>query len=462
MRVASFLRNHSFDADLKKAPRTSPASSLTSVEDRSSRMPDHKRLSLSLPGGKGRSSPKSSSKSITSSHAALKVNIESPPLVFHGNTTGSTGALLSGQLTLTVGEEFLAIESFKMKLACEITRKKPFHSNCPDCSNDSTELTNWNFLHGPATLRKGEHSFPFSFLFPGHLPASMKGNLSSVEYVLRATITTKAGEPVKISHVLDVKRALHPGDSPRRSVRIFPPTNLTANCELPPVIHPIGEASIHMRIDGIVQRKSDGKTQSQWKLKRLNWRLEETQKTISPACPKHAAKLGNVEDSKKLVAHQDLRVIGEAEIKSGWKGDYSGPGGSIEAEFNFGITPNIRPICDLKAEDGTEVSHVLIVEMIVTEEYSPIGKPKQATPTGTARVLRMHFNVIVTERAGLGISWDEEQPPLYENVPISPPGYINDAQPIPDYEDLSPLDDGVADNGQASAGPSTPRSPGAV
>jgi len=422
-------------------------------------MPEaHKRLSLSMPG---LHSPKSSSKSLSSSLAALKVNIESPPLVFYGNTTGSTGALLSGQLTLQINEDFMAIESFKMTLACEVTRKKPFHSHCPECSNESTELTSWNLLQGPATLKRGEHSFPFSFLFPGHLPASMKGTLSTIEYILRATVNPKIGDPVKTSHVLDVKRALHPGDNPRHSVRIFPPTNLTANCELPPVIHPIGESSIHMRMDGIVQRKADTKTQSQWKLKRLNWRLEETQKMISPACAKHAAKLGNVEESRKGIQHVDLRVIGEAEIKSGWKGDYTGPDGCIETEFNFGITPNSHPICDLKAQDGTEVSHVLIVEMIVTEEYAPIGKPKQATPTGTARVLRMHFNVIVTERAGLGISWDEEQPPLYENVPISPPGYVNDAQPIPDYEDLPPLDG--SENGQSSsAAASTSGSPGAI
>jgi hypothetical protein len=149
-------------------------------------------------------------------------------------------------------------------------------------------------------------------------------------------------------------------------------------------------------MDGIVQRKPDGKTQSQWKLKRLNWRLEETQKTISPACAKHAAKLGNVEEGKKGMAHQDARVLGDAEIKSGWKGDYTGPDGCIEMEFDFGITPNSKPICDLKAQDGTEVSHVLIVEMIVTEEFAPINKPKQATPTGTARVLRMVRQALLT------------------------------------------------------------------
>ena len=37
----------------------------------------------------------------------------------------------------------------------------------------------------------------------------------------------------------------------------------------------------------------------------------------------------------------------------------------------------------------------------------------------------MQFKIVVTERAGMGISWDEEMPPMYEDVPVSPPGYGN-------------------------------------
>jgi hypothetical protein len=215
-----------------------------------------------------------------------------------------------------------------------------------------------------------------------------------------------------------------------------------------------------MRMDGIVKRNPDTKTQTQWKLKRLTWRIDETQKAISPACPKHAAKLGNIDDVKKGIPLQDVRIIGTDEFKSGWKADYSSPDGSIDMEFQFGIRHDTHPVCDLKAEEGTEVSHVLVVEMIVAEEFAPIKKPSQFTPTGAARVLRMHFNLTVTERAGMGISWDEEQPPLYENVPASPPGYgmsdLYEGEPIPDYEDLVPLDaiveTAVHGNGEGPSG----------
>lgn len=73
----------------------------------------------------------------------------------------------------------------------------------------------------------------------------------------------------------------------------------------------------------------------------------------------------------------------------------------------------------------------------------------------------MHFNIIVTERSGMGIAWDEEQPPLYENVPASPPAYatgdaqVYNGEPIPDYEDLLPLE-GIA----AASAPSSRRGNG--
>ena len=35
----------------------------------------------------------------------------------------------------------------------------------------------------------------------------------------------------------------------------------------------------------------------------------------------------------------------------------------------------------------------------------------------------MHFSSILTERGGIGISWDNEAPPIYQDVPESPPAY---------------------------------------
>jgi hypothetical protein len=55
----------------------------------------------------------------------------------------------------------------------------------------------------------------------------------------------------------------------------------------------------------------------------------------------------------------------------------------------------------------------------------------------------MNYTTTVTERSGLGISWDEEQPPLYEDVPASPPTYgtaeAYTGAPIPEYEEIERL-----------------------
>ena len=158
---------NSFDisTDLKKGPKSSkrsssrpsikdrtPSSSGSSLhsDDNSVKMPT-KRLSLGL------HSPKTSLTKIPQHHnASLDMLIESPPLVFYGAATASSGALLSGQLLLNINEDFVSFDDFKMKLAIEVTRKKPFHAHCEECAHQNTELQNWKFMEGPATLRRGE------------------------------------------------------------------------------------------------------------------------------------------------------------------------------------------------------------------------------------------------------------------------------------------------------------------
>jgi hypothetical protein len=181
----------------------------------------------------------------------------------------------------------------------------------------------------------------------------------------------------------------------------------------------------------VVKRNVDSGIQTHWKLKRVLWRIEETQKVISPACAKHSAKAGAAPTDRKGISHVDVRSLNEVELKTGWKCDYGVADGSIEFEFPYGIRADSHPVCDVKAEDGTEISHSLVVEMIVAEEIAPINRPNHVTPTGAARVLRMHFNTIVTERPGMGISWDEEQPPLYEDVPYGPPNYPQNSNNVP-------------------------------
>jgi len=150
------------------------------------------------------------------------------------------------------------------------------------------------------------------------------------------------------------------------------------------------------------------------------WRIEEHEKVVTPACPKHAHKIGG---EGKGVEHVHTRIVGNDELKSGWKTDFDTIGGEITMEFEANVSPSKNPLCDVDSPAGLEVKHNLVIELIVAEEFCPNYNTRHITPTGAARVLRMQFNLVVTERMGLGVAWDEEMPPVYEDVPASPPGY---------------------------------------
>ncbi|TKA81112.1 hypothetical protein B0A49_01764 [Cryomyces minteri] len=379
---------------------------------------------------KKKGSPKSSPVLAPARPAKLDMIIESPPLMFYGPPAVSTGALFSGQLLMQVTDTAVKIERFEMQFLATTTTKKPVADRCPDCSTKTSELHKWVFLKEPIKLIRGEHTFPFSYLIPGHLPATTHGQLGVLDYHLAAKAITSTGDTTTYGREIKIMRSIMPGND-KHSVRIFPPTDLNCRVTLPSVIHPIGEFLVYMRLTGITNKQKD--TQTRWRLRKMNWHIEEVEKTISPACPKHAHKVGG---EGKGLSHEESRTIGGDEMKQGWKSDFDA--GEIEAEFKASINTALKPVCDMVSPAGLTVTHALVIEFVVAEEWAPNKKPNQATPTGAARVLRTQFHLVVTERGGLGISWEEEQPPVYEDVPASPPTYVN----IANYEG-PPLDEDV-------------------
>ncbi|KAI4163424.1 MAG: hypothetical protein LQ342_002931 [Letrouitia transgressa] len=362
--------------------------------------------------------------------ARIDVEMESPPLVFYGPPASSSGALLSGQLQLTITEPELAINTIHLDLIAHVTSNKPVQKDCPDCTTKSNVLFSWEFISEPTTYLYGSRSFPFSHLLPGHLPATTSASLGKIDYLLRAKAVTALGENIDFTRSLRVQRALQPSPD-KESVRVFPPTNIAAKVIVAPIIHPIGEFLVQFRLNGVVEQGKDATIR--WRLRKFNWRIDEHHKIISQPCPKHAHKVGG---EGKGIFHEDMRSIGWDEIKKGWKTDFDAPdGGQIELEFPASIRPGKEPVCDVTNSTGLEASHALIVEMVVSEEHVRNKNPRQVAPTGIARILRLQVHIIVTERGGLGISWDEEQPPMYEDVPMSPPGYskvLENLEGLPD------------------------------
>ncbi|KAJ4422470.1 Endocytosis regulator [Gnomoniopsis sp. IMI 355080] len=392
---------------------------------------DHHHHRLSFPGlHLGRSHKDQHS----NPHAQISWKIESPPIIFHGDAENSTGALVSGQLYLDIKDDAgYEIDSFKATLNIRVTQKKPFTVHCHECTHQFTQIKEWTFLSHPGVpLHKGVHPFPFSVLLDGHLPATLDSPLVNITYEFKAeAIPLKAASPsIKLEKVFDVKRSLPPPELPHHSVRVFPPTNVKASVHYQQVIHPIGTNNLTMRLDGIARINPGTSTVEYWKLKKLTWRLEESLKTIAPACDKHKpANPTNAADEqqKRGMARTETRIIGEKTLFSGWKSSYAGPTDSnIELELDYTLNKHAKYSCDLKSRDGTEVSHQLMLEMVVSQECAPVGKPGLVTQTGVGRILRMHFGTILTERGGIGISWDNEAPPIYQDVPPSPPAYCED------------------------------------
>ncbi|KAL2011489.1 hypothetical protein VTN00DRAFT_4207 [Thermoascus crustaceus] len=393
--------------------------------------------------------------------ARMDVIIESPPLVFYGTPANSSGALLSGRLRVAVAElaGAVTLQTFDMRLTLSVTTKKPISRDCPSCATRTEELTNWNFITEPLHLKSGCHDFPFSYLFPGHLPASCNGSLGGVEYLLSARAVSSTGEEFTMQTPLKIQRAILPGND-KASIRIFPPTNLTGRVVLPSVVHPIGSFPVQMNLSGVVDKSEDSLTR--WRLRKMMWRIEEHQKIVSTACAKHAHKIGG---EGKGVLHQETRIIGHNEEKSGWKTDFDTAGGEITMQFEASINPGCNPVCDLDTPRGLEVKHNLVIELIVAEEFCSNRNTKLITPTGAARVLRMQFHLHVTERSGLGVSWDEEMPPVYNDVPASPPGYTmldhgssmedyhGSPLALPNYEELERLEYLRLDDGSTRSRP---------
>lgn len=385
-----------------------------------------KRNSVSMGLGVGRSSspakssPKNSPKLAPSKPAKMAIEMESPPLVFYGSVAQSSGALMSGSILLTVTDPEIRLQTFEMNLVARVVFKKPVQKDCPSCTTKDTIMFKWKFLTEPTKFTHGIHTFPFSYLLPGHVPATCINHLAKLGYVLEASAVTSLCETIDVSRTLVIQRALNPtGD--KTSVRIFPPTNLTVRVVHPSVLHPIGEFPVQMTLNGVID-KSLKNIERRWRIRRLNWRIEEKSRNISAACPKHAPRVGG---EGKGILHEDVRTLAHDDVKNGWKTDFGTEGGSIEFEFTPSMKPTMDSCCDVSSPNGLEVSHKLHLEIIVVEEQTS-GLGQRAAPTGSARVLRMEFKLLLTERSGMGISWDEEMPPMYEDVPNSPPGYIID------------------------------------
>ncbi|KAM5344322.1 hypothetical protein ACJ41O_012859 [Fusarium nematophilum] len=339
--------------------------------------------------------------------------------------------LISGQYLLDINNDDVEIESLHATLSTHVLQKKPFKTGCKDCKNHVTELKHWRFTQN-TNLGRGLHQFPFSYILPHHLPPSMDTPLVSVSYELQAAVCIRRiGQPTSrtltLKRALTVARSLSVPNSALYSRRIFPAAGIEVACLFGSAIDPIGPNKVSLTLHGLMSHPGNGESVQIWRLFKGSWRLEETVRTVAMACDRHVTGVSTSEEDKGR-ARKKLRILGEDGIYNGWNSDVKT--GTAEMEFEFCIQAKPRKRQQKYAQDTgsvgeTEVTHSLVVELVLVKEHYPKGRPDLAIRTGVGRILRSEHQVVLSDYASPSTSPVEESLPFYEDLPC-PPTYSED------------------------------------
>ena len=432
----SFIHEPKQGTVLDSPQHSSTMNFFSHLKDRHSDKEKRKSLPfLGRPSSTGQSSPKP----IIPKIAILDIVEESPPLVSYGPPDVSSGALLSAQLTLAVFVSEIKLKTLNMKLETKVTMTKPISKDCPECAVKVSQLKDWTFITEPTTYAAGSHFLPFSYLLPGSLPATAHSKIASIEYVLSAKATSDSCDDIVFSRVLVLQRALQPPELPRTAIRVFPPMPLQVKARVPQIIHPIGEYNVQFELFGIWYQNPNTGIKERWSIRHLEWHIQEYSESISAPCLHHSHKLAE----GKGILQTDTRSIGTGNLDTGFKIDFDNEEekehlGWCGVEFTINVNPDLHPkaACDVHmSSTGVKVTHALTLRVVLSEAWST-KKSNRYQYSGRARQLRCVIPVVLTERAGMGVSWDEEQPPVYQSVPPSPPMYAGSAPALQSVEDF--------------------------
>lgn len=379
----------------------------------------------------------SSVKSSASKHEGsdivnFKIRLETPPAIMYGSPQESVGALISGICDVDLTncgdvDGAVDLQEANMSIVQVIRTKVPpsIAKKLPHGSQQRNVLAIWDILKHPHILASKTFAYPFSHLLPGTLPPTCRTPLFSIEYFIVAAATTQRLKKSEYRIPLKIGRSVM-GITEKTSVRIFPPTTLSLSMILPTALFPNSNVNAEMRIEGLITDTTPGMTLKfkRWQLKRINWRVDEIVKV----------RWGEAGDDEYEYKH----TLGFGFHKTGWKTDYSLQNGVIEF-FTPDFCPGVLNKANKDLQDpvaGLSVSHQLICELLIAEEVLSNPTSKQGVLSGSARVLRMQFGFPVVDRPGLGISWEDEVPPVYADVPLSPPQY-NEVADLPSFEEIT-------------------------
>ncbi|CCH45893.1 hypothetical protein BN7_5480 [Wickerhamomyces ciferrii] len=255
----------------------------------------------------------------------------------HSNNNSYTN--LAGLMNI---KDHVLVNMVQLSLVQKITYAKPFLppsntlANCSNCKKKTVELARWDILSHANNLPIGKHSYPFSHLLPGELPATTSlgsSSLTSIKYELVAICSynnhSNHQQVTKVILPLNISRSILRGPD-RNSLRVFPPTDVTATAVLPNVIYPKSSFALELKLDGV------SVNDRRWRMRRVGWRIEENIKVKANSCQNHKTKLKVVEEHirKNQLQHKPPPIK---------RNQTSGPTTSISVSNTPQLSPDITP-----------------------------------------------------------------------------------------------------------------------
>ncbi|KAF5004973.1 hypothetical protein FDECE_8552 [Fusarium decemcellulare] len=362
--------------------------------------------------------------------ASLTCQIDSPPTVILGDADESAG--IKGRLLLHINDDLVEVESLCATLHLHVFQKKPLKKGCKDCKHQWTELKRCQFITPTATLQRNVYEFPFSYRVPNDLSPSMDTPIVSISYEFEATAcvrrkgqVTRTPRIITFKRLLPVAHSLSVPSSPLCSSRIFEAAGIEVACRMGSIIDPNGTNNVSLTLNGLLSCPGSGETVQHWRLWKGSWRLEETVKTAMVGCNRHANEITSREEEKNRTRSKTT-VLGEDGIYSGWTSNDEA--GTVDMEFSFAMRRKsnkqlVQHTYDTGSSDDTEVTHSLVVELVLVKEHYPKGKPESAIRTGVGRILRSEHRVVLSEFARPSDDPTEECLPYYQELWPRPPMY---------------------------------------
>jgi hypothetical protein len=249
--------------------------------------------------------------------------------MLYGTPNESSGSIISGIVSLAIkprdssknaellttssssetslvglGQE-LQLETVTLSLIQTLRYSRPFSipsssvSACKDCQIRTTVLARWDILTSPAMFPVGKHAYPFSHFLPGSLPPTSKlGSSQSNMYILYKLVAVgkvpNSTKETVTTLPIFVSRLILRGPD-RNSLRVFPPTEVSASAVLPNVVYPKSTFPIELKLDNIVSTKQDRR----WRMRKLVWRIEESVNVRAYCCDKHKHKIKTLEEAER-------------------------------------------------------------------------------------------------------------------------------------------------------------------